>query len=336
MKHANIKDVAKSAGVSISTVSRYLANPSSIKPTFASAVEKAINELKYIPNPFAQNLKSEHTNNIAIIIPDISNQFFSEACKALCTVLYRNKYFVMICDTDDNPEKEQYYINEMIKSRAAGIILVTCGQNTEFVKTVVNAGHRIVLLDRMEPSIKVDTVCADKYRAGYDLAKHLVRKGHRHYAILSGSENSINMQFIISGIKNAFAESSVSINESCIITNLRTKESAAHEFELLLANKKNLSCVIACNSVLLDGIVLAANRLQLNIPEDCEIAGFSIDDPRYAYPFPVPAIMEIPAQLGAEVGELMLRLLASESDTSVAKQILLNCQLILSTQVHSY
>jgi len=329
MKHITIKDVASLAGVSISTVSRYLSDPTRIRPALASAVRKSIKELNYIPNPFAQNLKSEYTNIIAVITPDISNQFFSEACKALCNIFYKNKYFVVICDTDDDPEKEKYYINEMIRSRAAGVMLVTCGQNTEFIQNVVDAGHRLILFDRMEQNVKVDAVCEDNFRAGYDLTKYLLSCGHRSFAALSGSEKSINMQLINSGIQKALEEAGVVFENKYNFMNIKTKEEAASTFESLLTYSDCPKCIIACNSNLLDGVVLAANRMRLSIPEKYAIAGFSVNDPRYTYPFPVPAIMENPALVGYEAGELMLKYLADKSKLQTPKLILLDAKLVL-------
>jgi len=329
MKRVTITDVADQAGVSISTVSRYLSDPGSIRPISAVAIEKVIKELNYIPNPFAQNIRTEFTKIVAVIMPDISNQFFSVACKALCTILSQNKYFVMICDTDGDPEKERYYINEMIKLRTAGIVLVTCGQNADFIQDVIDAGNRIVLLDRVEPRVSADTVSEDNVRSGYELTKHLLARGHKRFSVLIGSEKSINMNFIISGVQKALGGTGCALEDKYCFWNLGTKESAVATFENLAADEKSPSCIIACNSVLLDGLVLAASKLRLSIPGHYEISGFCIDDVRYKYQFPIPAIMENPSLLGLKAGELLLRRLASKNKTLPPKQILLNAELIL-------
>ena len=329
MKRITIKNVAKMACVSISTVSRYLSDPASIRPISAVAIEKAIKELNYYPNPFAQSLKSGFMKIIAVIMPDISDQFFSEACKALCTIFYQNKYFVMICDTDGDPEKERYYINEMIKLRAAGIVLVTCGQNGDFIKGVISGGHRIMLFDRIEPGVLADSVCEDNTRSGYELTKCLIERGHRRFAVLSGSEMSINMNSILMGVQKALNEAGYIIEDKYIFRNLRTKESVVKTFENLVVDEKSPRCIIACNSILLDGLVLAASRLHLDIPGCYEIAGFCIEDLRYKYPFPISAVIENPILLGLQAGDLMLKRLAGKYKSSVPKQILLNTKLIL-------
>ena len=329
MKRVTITDVANMAGVSISTVSRYLADPGSIRPISAVAIEKAVKELRYVPNPFAQNMKRESTKTIAVIVPDISDQFFSTACKALCNLFYQNKYFVTICDTDGDPEKERYYLSEMIKLRVGGIALVTCGQNADAIQAAIDSGARITLFDRAEPMVAADCVCEDNKRSGYELTRHLIGRGHRRFAVLSGLEKSINMRYILSGVSAALAEAGCAAEERYCFRNLRSKESAVAAVERLVGDEKYPSCIIACNSVLLDGVVLAAGRLRLPIPERCEIAGFCIDDLRYKYPFPITAIMENPTLLGLKAGELILRRLKSKSPALPPKQIMLNAQLIL-------
>ena len=327
MKRATIVDVAESAGVSISTVSRFLSNPLSISPIRAVAIDNAIKKLNYIPNPFAQNIRKESTKIIAVIMPDISDQFFSDACKALCDIFYQNEYFVMICDTDNDPEKERYYISEMIKSRVAGIMLITCGQNKDFIQGIIDEGHLLMLIDRLEPGVEINAVCEDNTSSGYELAKYLLQVGHRRFAILSGSEKSINMYFRISGIEKALWEFGIEDEEKYLIKNLRTKEDAVSAFASLTEDKNCPRCIIACNNVLLDGVVLEANKQQLSVPEQYAIAGFCVEDPRFMFPFPVPAILQIPKLMGMKAGDLMLNQLKRKRKKS--KQLLLKTKLIL-------
>ena len=329
MKRVTITDVAKTAGVSISTVSRFLASPSSISPIRAVAVDSAIRELDYIPNPFAQNIRSESTNIIAVIMPDVSDQFFSEVSKALCNIFYQNKYFVMICDTANDPEKERYYVNEMLRSRVAGIILVTCGQNKDFIQDVLEKGHNLMLIDRLEPGVEADVVCEDNTYSGYVLAQHMLQAGYRRFVVLSGSEKSINMHFRISGIEKALRESGVEMEEKYLIKNLHSKEEAVAAFESLIEDPYCPPCMIACNNIILDGVVLAANRRRLSVPKEYGIAGFCVDDPRYMFPFPVPAIVQIPTQIGTKAGDLMLRRLRNKNKRLAPKQLLLQPKLIL-------
>jgi DNA-binding LacI/PurR family transcriptional regulator len=314
--------------VSISSVSRYLADPTSINPASAVAVSKAVKELNYIPNPFAQNLKSETTNIIAVILPDISDHFFSEACKAICTLFYMYNYSVVICDTDSDPEKERRYIDDMVKNRSAGIMLVPCGKNTEYLKDVLRRFPRLMLFDRIEPEIPTDIVSEDNVNSGYILARYMLDKGRRRFAILSGSEHSVNMHYRLSGMRKAFSEEDIKIEDEFSIINLMNKRDAALAFENLLKKPNCPRCILAGNTHLLDGIVITASHLKLSIPKDYTLGGFSVEDPRYIFPFPVSAIVQNPAKLGARAGEMMLKRLRNNVKSPAPKIQLLKTELV--------
>ena len=328
MQRITIKDVARLSGVSISSVSRYLADPTSINPAAAVSVSKTIRELNYVPNPFAQNLKSETTNTIAVILPDISDHFFSEACKAICTLFYMYNYSVTICDTDSDPEKERHYVDKMVKNRSAGIMLVPCGKNTEYLKDVLRRFPRLMLFDRLEPEIPADMVSEDNERSGYILARHMLDTGHRRFAIFSGSELSVNMRYRLSGMRKALHEEGVDIEDEFSIVNLMSKRDAALAFEKLLQKPNCPRCVLAGNTHLLEGIVIAASRLKLSVPDEYSLAGFSVEAPRYIFPFPVPAVVQKPAELGTQAGELMLKRLRGGGRNHQPKIQLLNTELV--------
>ena len=328
MKRITIKDVARLSGVSISSVSRYLADPTSINPSAALSVSKAINELHFIPSPFARNIKSETANNIAIILPDISDHFFSEACKAICTLFYMYNYSVTICDTDSVPEKERRYIDEMVKNRSAGIMLVPCGKNTEYIKDVLLHFPRLMLFDRLEPEIETDMVSEDNERSGYILARHMLNKGHRRFAILSGSEYSVNMHYRLSGMKKALSEENVAIEDEFSIINLMNKREAAQAFENLVQKPDCPRCILAGNIHLLEGGVIAASRMKLTVPGEYSLAGFTVEDPRYIFPFPVPAVVQNPTELGTRAGEMMLKRLRNPARNQTPKIHLLNTELV--------
>jgi DNA-binding LacI/PurR family transcriptional regulator len=328
LRQVTIKDVAALAGVSISSVSRYLTDPTSIRAAAAISVSKAIGELNYIPNPFAQNLKSESTNIIAVILPDISDHFFSEACKAICNLFYMYDYTVMICDTDGNPEKERHYVDDMVRNRCAGIMLVPCGKNTGYIKEVLLRFPRLMLFDRLEPEVPVDMVSEDNLRSGYILTRHMLDKGHRRLAVLNGLENSVNMHYRLEGVRKALAEEGLILEDEYSLINLRSKVDAAQALERLVRKPDCPRCILACNTHLLEGIVIAASRMKLSVPDEYSLAGFSVDDPRHLFPFPVPAVVQNPSALGTRAGEMMLKRLRGNIKNPTPKILMLDTELI--------
>jgi DNA-binding LacI/PurR family transcriptional regulator len=293
-------------------------------------VSKAIRELNFIPNPFAQNLKSESTNIIAVILPDISDHFFSEACKAICNLFYMYTYTVMICDTGGDPDKERRYMDDMIRSRCAGIMLVPCGKNTEYIKEVLSYFLRLMLFDRLEPEIPADMVSEDNLRSGYILARYMLDKGHRRFAIFNGLENSVNMHYRLNGVRKALAEAGLVLEDEYSLVNLRSKVDAAQALEKIVKKPDCSRCILACNTYLLEGIVIATSQMKLSVPDEYSLAGFSVDDPRHLFSFPVPAVVQNPTALGTQAGEMMLKRLRGNIKNPIPKTVMLDTELISS------
>lgn len=328
MSNITIKDVAKEAGVSISTISRYLANPGSINQITAVAVSKAINKFNYIPNKYAQNLKRGNSNIIAVILPDISNEFFSTACKSMSLLFYRNNYLLMICNTDDDDQKERFYIEEMLKNRVSGMIIASSGKNTVYLENILSKNKNIMLFDRLEADLEVDVVCEDNIKSGYDLAMHMIESGYNQFSIIAGTDYSVNTQYRLSGIKKAFDEAHISMNEKYLYKNITTKESVMDSIHKIITDKAAPKCVIFCNPKLLQSAVFAINKFKLSVPDKIALCGFCIDDPRYLFSFPVPAIVQNPQLIGLKSAEQMLKIIKNKNRKLTPKQIFVPSALI--------
>lgn len=327
MKSATIRDVARVAGVSISSVSRYLRDPASINPIAAIAVRDAIKSLNYVPNPFAQNLKRESSNVIAVLLPDISHSFFARTCRSLERIFYQNNYLMMICDTDDDPQKEQFYIEEMLKTRAAGIMIASSGNNAEYLKKVLDENRHIMLYDRTVDGVRSNLVCENNQEAGAQLTEHMILKGHRRFAVIGGNRQSSNAQRRLQGIREACQRNGIELEERFVYQDLSERVEVEHAVQQMLNDPGKPDCVIACNPRLTDSLVAAANKLQLRIPEQFVLCGFTIDDPKNIYGVPVCAMCQDPYQVGLKAGEMMLRIIKNKTKSRTVKQISLPMKL---------
>jgi DNA-binding LacI/PurR family transcriptional regulator len=207
-------------------------------------------------------------------------------------------------------------------------MLVPCGKNTEYLKEVLSRFPRLMLFDRLEPEIPADTVAEDNLRSGYILARHMLDKGHRRFAVLNGLENSVNMHYRLNGVRKALAEAGLSQEDEYSLVNLRSKVDAAQSLEGLVKRPDCPRCFLACNTHLLEGIVIAASRMKLAVPDEYSLAGFSVDDPRHLFPFPVPAVVQNPAALGTQAGEMMLKRLRGAIKNPAQKIVMLDTELI--------
>ena len=124
-----LKDVAEKLNISVSTVSRVVNNKKYVNPKTREKVLKALEEMNYTPNQVARSLKKRATNTIGIIVPDISEDFFAHVIKGIDEILSNNGYSIILCDTDEKPEKEELYLNLLIEKQVDGIILATVSKN---------------------------------------------------------------------------------------------------------------------------------------------------------------------------------------------------------------
>ena len=327
MKNTTIRDVARVAGVSISSVSRYLKEPSSINPIAAIAVRDAIKELNYVPNPFAQNLKKESNNVIAVLLPDISHSFFARTCRSLEKIFYQNNYLMMICDTDDDPQKEQFYIEEMLKTRAAGLMIASSGNNAEYLKKMVEEHRHIMLYDRAVEGVKANLVCENNREAGVQLTEHMIEKGCRSFAVIGGNRQSSNAQLRLEGIREACERNGVRLEENFVYQDVSEREDVEKAVREMLDHPHRPDCLITCNPRLTDSVVVAANKLHLKLPEQLQLCGFTIDDPRQIYAVPMCAMCQDPYQVGLKAGEMMLRMLKNKTKSRTVKQTFLPMKL---------
>ncbi|MHB1393337.1 MAG: LacI family DNA-binding transcriptional regulator [Clostridia bacterium] len=318
MKRVTIKDVAALSGVSVSSVSRYINVPTSINSIAAVKVQDAIKQLNYAPSPFAQNLRRGYNDNIGIIVPDLG-LYFSSVCKALSQFFYQNKYMLFICETGDDPEKERYYINSLVRQRVAGILIASCGKNNDFIKDISSNFKNIITFDRYEPDINIDAIYEDNIRGAYILTKHMLEKGIREFALLYGMEYSVNTKYRLEGTEKALREYGLDINNMFIRKNCTTPQTVYDCVKGYTERHKNKAAIIAYNPLVLEGCVMALNVLNKSIPDDVQLAGFALEDFKAKYKYDIPCLIQNPYYMGMKAGEMMLKKLKKHSDKGEPK-----------------
>ena len=185
----SIKQVAAAAGVSTATVSRVLANKSNVSREARTRVDAAIAQLGYRPNLVARSLRSQRSNTIGLLVSDIRNPFFTEVGRAVEDAAYERGFRVVMCNTDENPEKEALYLALMRDENVAGVIVSPAPQETPRAHGW-GLGMPLVVIDREPPLSGHDSVVLDNAAAAAELTAHLIRQGYRRIAGLFGAIGS--------------------------------------------------------------------------------------------------------------------------------------------------
>ena len=183
---ATIKDVANLAQVSTTTVSHVINNSRKVNDATRARVEHAMRELDFHPNALARSLRSGSSKTIGLIIPDIANLFFAEAARYIEDYGKSAGFSVILCNADNNPQKEASYVQVLIEKMVDGIIFISSGDSVRNLKKLQTNNIPVVIADRDVQDQPVDTVMVNNLQGGAMATEHLIRLGHRRIACISG------------------------------------------------------------------------------------------------------------------------------------------------------
>ena len=189
---ANIQDVAKRAGVSIATVSRVLNGRNHVNEDVIVRVRTAAQELQYQPSRAARALRANQATIIGLLITDIQNPFFTELVRGVEDVAQRNGYSLILCNSDEDPQKEQQYIEVLCAERVAGAIVVPTREQQRTLKLFHKHTIPVVTVDRRVKDDETDTVLVDNIRGAREATAHLLTNGYRRIGMISRCRNCLD------------------------------------------------------------------------------------------------------------------------------------------------
>jgi len=301
-----IREVAKRAGVSISTVSRVLTGNTKnhMRPETEARVLQAIRELDYSPNKYARALKRQRTGVIGVLAPDISNPFFSQLLRGVENVAYRHDYLVLTCDAENSLEKENRYIEILIEERVEGVILISSASRNEEVERLLRKGVHLVLADRKLENITAPAVVPDDLQAGYLLTNYLIELGYREIGFIQGQKEISTARERFLGFLRALEERGLGVQSRYLKEADYTFEGGYVATQELL-NGAVPQALIAANDLMAIGAIRALEDHGLNVPQDIGVAGFD-NIPLAALAKPRLTTIDIPAY---EMGQMAMEML---------------------------
>lgn len=265
---SSIKDVARVAGVSVATVSRVLSN-GPVSDNLKMRVEDAVRAIGYRPNLSARRLRSRHSQTIGLIISDITNPFFTALSRAVEDAAYRSNMRVILCNTDENPEKEVMYLRLMQEERITGLIFAPTRAIMERLKNWP-LDFPVVLIDRAGPAHLYDAVVLDNRQACGLLIEHLYDQGYRSISGLFG-DTSFTAVERHQGYLAAMQARGLAPTARFTAPNA---EAAEEKVSRWLAEPDRPEAIIASNSLLLLGAIKALQKAGLSTPGDLALTGF--------------------------------------------------------------
>jgi LacI family transcriptional regulator len=307
-----IYDVAERAGVAPVTVSRVLNNSGYASETTRSKVQAAIAELGYTPNRLAQGLRSKQTQTLGLVVTDITNPFWTTVARGVEDAANRQGFSVVLCNTDESQSKQNQYVDLLLQKQVDGFVLVPAGNDVKSVLLIQKRGVPVVVLDRRVP-VSVDSVRCDSEEGAYQLARHLLERGHRRIAVLSGSQEVSTAMDRVIGYRRALNEAGITVDERLILYRSFTHQAGYEMTAAVLDVVPRPTALFAVNNFIAIGAIRALRAVGMRIPQDMALVAFD-DLPLTLIIEPFLTVASQPAyEMGQRATELLLSRLAGSA-----------------------
>ena len=318
----NINDIAKKAGLSITTVSRVLngkAEQYRIGKKSQEKIKAAAKELNYVPNQFAANLRSGRSNTIALIVPSLNNPFFAGIASKINAEIRKYGYITIIGDSDENPEIEKKELLQLMSRNIEGLIIAPCSDQWEPIKLLYDQGLPVICIDRYFEDLDIPFVSTDNYDGAYSATKHLIENGHRAIACIQGVQQSIPNKLRVKGFSDAMEESG--IHGFSVVGDDFSLQNGYLETKLLLQQKVKPTAIFSLSNTIALGCMKAFREEHIRIPDDISLITF--DDHPYLDYLATP--LSCIAQPVSDISKIAVKFLFSrlEDHEIPIKQVLL-------------
>ncbi|WP_261817852.1 substrate-binding domain-containing protein [Vibrio gallicus] len=272
---ATMKDIAKHAGVSTSTVSHVINNSRYVSEEISKRVNNAAKELNYFPSALARSLKLNRTNTFGMLVTNSTNPFFGEVVKGVERHCYQLGYNLILCNTEGDHARMRDSIETLMQKRVDGLILMCPsleGENLEVFDRYPSLP--VVVMDWGHISFEADKIQDNSLQGGYIATQHLIDKGHQDLGCITGPLIKYQAQKRFEGFKKALNDANMTVNPDWIEEGNFECEGGYDAFYRLLAKGNLPSALFVCNDMMAMGVINAATESGIRIPQDLSIIGY--------------------------------------------------------------
>lgn len=322
-KPTTIKEIAKLLQVSVSTVSRALNDHPSIGSVTVQKVKKLAAELQYEPNQAAVSFQKGKTYTIGVILPELSEAFFSSAITAIEEAAYEQNYTVLLAQSHDDEQREKHLLEKMRRHRVDGLLLSVAKTTSSFehFDRLRQSNIPVVFFDRIPPLPNIHYVACDIVKGTVEAVNYLLKKGHRAIGLINGPATLSASSERREGYIKAMVKSKLKYDPSLVVECDLSEAGTQAALQSLLANKRNVSAIITFNDYVWMYAQQPAKRQQLASGHPVEFVSYA-NLPMVAYMEHAPSasVEQFPLQQGQKAAEILLDLLRHQSHTSEQQQ----------------
>ncbi|GAB2542669.1 LacI family DNA-binding transcriptional regulator [Gracilibacillus alcaliphilus] len=307
-----MRDVAKKAGVSVATVSRIMNGKGKAGTETIARVNQVIEELNYKPNAIAKSLSERKSNLIALLVPTLSNPFFPELVREIEMEANRQGYRIFLCNSDDDRDKVEYYLNSMIDHYVSGAIINSLHVGKKDLDSLEERGIRTITIDRANFEHPYSNIIVDHQFGGQIAVSHLMNKKNRKKIVfISGPKHEKSSQDRLAGFYSAL-EKLEEKTETKIVYSDFSVDDGYEAIKRLLKQSETFDSIFSSNDAMAIGAMRACYEYGLKIPEDVSIVGYdNIQMASFVQP-PLSTVDQHKQDIGAKAVDELIRLLNDE------------------------
>jgi LacI family transcriptional regulator len=309
---ATIRDVARRAGVSVATAARALGEYGYVSAVTRERVRRVARGMDYHPNAIARSMIKGRTQTLAVIVSDNANPFFASVVRGIEDVVLAKGYAIMLCNADENPEKEAMYLRTVRQKRADGLIISPSGGSATLLRSLIGSGTPVVQVDRRLHGLATDAVLIDN-RSGVRAAiEHLIRLGHRRIGMIGGPRRLYTGRERLEAYRVALQDAGVPVDDDLILEGSFKERSGYELVGRFLAMRRQPTAIFVANNLMTIGALLALKEAGVRIPQEMAVVGF--DDMEWAPILtpPLTAVAQPGYDLGTAAGRLLLERLQAQ------------------------
>ena len=271
---SDLRDVARLAGISTTTVSHALNGSRRVHPETHRRIMCAVDQLDYRPNILARSLRRHKTGTIGLLVSDIELPYFTEIARAVETSAYTRGYNVVLCNTDESPDKEALYAEILLGKQVEGLILAPSPGSHEHLQAHVARGARIVFINRRVSGINAPAIVCDDTESTFALTRRLIADGHRRLGAIIGLDGVSTTERRYRGFRGALDAAGIQPDSAWVFPGGSRREGGERAAVALAQLPDPPTANVAFNTAMIEGLLIGLLDHAPNLLDSTIVTGF--------------------------------------------------------------
>ncbi len=309
---ATIKDIQRMTNLSLSTISKYI-NGGNVLDENKKLIDSAVKELDFKVNQFARSLKTNKSNTVGVLIPELNSTFNTSIIANVEDVLRQNNYGVIVCDSRLDKGSERQAIDFLISKKVDGIITIPYDKNGTHLNQARRENIPVVLIDRLATDFETDAVIINNKAASKTAVNEIIKNGHKRIGIICVSDKIYTMKERMTGYKEALSEAGIEYDEDLVCIEPMTITGGFNGLKKLINIPNPPTAIFFVNYEITLGAIIAMNEFGIRIADDISVIGFDNMELARVIKPKLTMVIQPMEEISRSAANLMLKRLSGEA-----------------------